>query len=352
MPYRPVTSRREHSSETIAVIWALHCIGYSASKIQLENGLPKSTITWILRRLRKSPGNEWKKAVRTGRPPKLDLRAERRLVRYIATNPFSTLACLGTPSKTGMRLSDNTTRRYLAKNEYYAFRPRRKPYLTKAHKLARLRFARRMQHWKLDDVACICFSDESTFEIGIDSRPPWVRRKRGQAYESRNLKPTFKSGRSAVGIWGAISMNFKSELLIVPRGARMNSQKYIGLVLNEKAHPFYQKVMEEHGDAIWQEDGAKYHTSKATRSHQAALGMVILDWPAQSPDLNPIENLWRIMKLRISQRRHRISSIQEMEAVLQEEWDRLTPADWVNVVGSFAKRCKEVIKNHGGATHY
>ena len=327
MTYQPKTNRREHSEATVLTVWNLHKAGFSAPKIKLVTGLPKSTITFIIRRFKNSQNHEYKKTTRTGRPRKLNQRAERHLVRSLNQDPFATLATLSTPSKSGYRLHYNTVRQYLAKNEYYAFRPRRKPYLTQMHKQNRLKFARRMQHWKLSDVACICFSDESSFEIGLRTDPSYVRRKRGHAYESRYLKPTFKSGRSSVGVLGAISLDFKSELAIIPHGKKMNSKRYIRFILNEKAHPFYEKVMEYHGDAIWQEDGARYHTSKMARKHQDSLGMILLEWPAQSPDLNPIEHVWRIMKIRISRRRHRISSIQEMEEVLQEEWDNLTPKD-------------------------
>ena len=266
--------------------------------------------------------------------------------------PFSTLTELATPSKSGYRLCRNTVRQYLAKNEYYAFCPHRKPSLTLKHKKERLKFDRKMQFWKLSDVACICFSDKSTFEISLCTKPRYVRRRYGHNYESRYLQPSFKSGRSSVGVWGVISLDVKSELVIIPQGKRMNSKRYIQLVLNEGPHPFYDKVMEHHGDAIWQEDGARYHTSKATRSHEETLRMIRLEWPAQSPDLNPIEHLWRIMKLRISKRRHRLRSIEELEDILLEEWANLRPKDWYNIISSFQRRCKEVIRNKGGSTRY
>ena len=58
------------------------------------------------------------------------------------------------------------------------------------------------------------------------------------------------------------------------------------------------------------------------------------------------------MKLRISKRRHRIHNIKEMEEVIREEWDKLTPADWEGCIKSMSKRCKLVIKAKGGSIGY
>jgi len=228
------------------------------------------------------------------------------LVRFMARNPFETLTYLSTPGKSGYRMHINTTRKYLAKNEYYAFRPRRMPYLTAAHKKERVCWARIYQNWGLEDWALVAFSDESTFEIGINTTPPWVRRKQGTAYESRNLKPTFKPGRSSVGIWGCISLFKKDPLVILAKGARMNSKSYIQ----------------------------------------------VMKWPAKSPDLNPIENLWRIMKLRISKKRHRIHNIKQMEEAIREKRDNLTHTDWEGCIKSMQQRCRLVIKAKGGSIKY
>src|SRR4051794_17115334 len=158
MPRKLKTSRREHSSETIAVILKLHSLGYTAPKISTEcDGVPKSTVTSIIRRANLNPNQPYQKAHRAGRPPKLSARAERRLVRFLDQNPFETLASLSTPSKSGHQLHHNTTRKYLKKNERYAFRPRHKPFLTKKHKACRLKFAKQYVKWEDSDWDCVAF---------------------------------------------------------------------------------------------------------------------------------------------------------------------------------------------------
>jgi len=79
--------------------------------------------------------------------------------------------------------------------------------------------------------------------------------------------------------------------MILKKGARMNSYRYINEILTPHAAPFYVKRTLKYGDAVFIQDGAGYHTSKATLQHLEDLKIQVLPWPAQSPDLNPIEHL-------------------------------------------------------------
>ena len=152
----------------------------------------------------------------------------------------------------------NTTRKYLAKNEVYCFKPRRKPYLTATHKEKRRRFTGIHQFDMEEDVACIAFYDEARFEIGLDTYTNYVRRKKGKVYESRYLKPIFKSGRSSVHVFSVVSLDFKSELFIFDDKIRTNDKTYIK-VLHDVGVPFYQQLAEKRGVAVWMQNGALFH---------------------------------------------------------------------------------------------
>lgn len=132
----------------------------------------------------------------------------------------------------------------------------------------------------------------------------------------------------------------------------MISQIYVDQVLKPLGLPFYEQLIDERGFMIWMDDGAAYHTSKFTRKFCRDAGFLRMKWPTQSPDLNPIENLWRIIKIRISGRRHRIRNVDEMKVAIQEEWERLTEEDFQKCIESMPKRCKLVIKGKGGCIKY
>lgn len=76
-----------------------------------------------------------------------------------------------------------------------------------------------------------------------------------------------------------------------------------------------------------------------------------MDWPGNSPDLNPIENLWYIMKTRIADRKP--SSKLQLEKLLEKTWyEDISLTVIQNLVNSMPHRIKAVIKNKGGITKY
>ena len=76
-----------------------------------------------------------------------------------------------------------------------------------------------------------------------------------------------------------------------------------------------------------------------------------MDWPANSPDLNPIEHLWDLLKRRL-QSRPQAPDLQTLGENLREEWNAFPQEIIRSLIQSMANRCAEVRRNRGGHTHY
>ncbi len=121
----------------------------------------------------------------------------------------------------------------------------------------------------------------------------------------------------------------------------------------------YQEVLEHfmlpaadklYGDAdfIFQQDLAPAHSAKATSTWFKDHGIPVLNWPANSPDLNPIENLWGIVKRKM--RYARPNNAEELKAAIRATWALITPEQCHRLIDSMPRRIAAVIQAKGAPT--
>lgn len=106
------------------------------------------------------------------------------------------------------------------------------------------------------------------------------------------------------------------------------------------------------GVLIPQEDRSRIHFKRTILPSKNLLGIVNLDHPAASPDLNPIEHMWNIMKASLRKRKTKFTSVGELWKWIQEEWDAI-PITTVNkLIDSMEERRLAVIRVKGMSTGY
>jgi transposase len=105
-------------------------------------------------------------------------------------------------------------------------------------------------------------------------------------------------------------------------------------------------------DGWFQEDNARPHTSKVAKSFQAEKNLRTLSWPAQSPDLNPIENLWSEVKKKIRTYKKPPSNLSELDRYVKKAWKEIPKHTIENLVDSMPQRIQAVIAANGGLTKY
>jgi transposase len=351
MCIHPKSNRKETSVAKRAAVWTRYCSGYKVPKIVALEGLPRSTIRSIIERRVESGNSSFQSKPRSGRPKKTTARDDRALLRAANRDTKATLFALATPSKSTRQLGRNTVRKILKAAGKAKRRPRKKPFLKPEHKYWRRKWCNTEKRSKRDWDK-VCWSDEVTFEVGEDGSIFYVTRGPKEECLEKNLKPSFKSGRTSVGVWSCYCGDEMGPLVIIEKGGRMTAKRYLKTL---KTHfiPFYRRMVRKYGpDVVMQEDNAPWHTAKLVRAYLDKQKVKRLQWPAQSPDLLPIENLWKQIKSIIRKRRHRVRNVGMMETALAEIWPTISKDALLKLNASMPNRLNACIKNKGGSTKY
>lgn len=303
--------------------------------------LSESVVSRMIKKYRNSGSSSPGK--RTGRPRVSSKRDDALVRRSAVKNP--TYSSLQIKMETGFKGSTRTIRRRLFTTfSLAARRPSRKPLLTKQQRMRRMQFCRRHQDWNAEKWSEVVFSDESTFlQFGTISQ--FVRRPVGARDDVRYALPTVKHSPKVM-VWGSFSAYGRGSLYFVDKNKTVNAKEYLN-ILDTKL----RMTMHLHGCRVFQQDSAPAHTSRIVKKWLADNGIQVLDWPGNSPDLNPIENLWTVMKRKV--RRYQARNMQELIYNIKKVWcTEITPDLCRKLVQSMPNRISSVMKNRGYSTKY
>ena len=150
-------------------------------------------------------------------------------------------------------------------------------------------------------------------------------------------------------IWGAITGKEKGPMIVWDKEnwGNITAKAYIQHVV-----PIVHEFWQSNEGYLLMEDGAAAHRAKITSETYQHLRITKIKWSASSSDLNPIENVWRLLKARLQKRANRPLTLEAMKHAIQEEWEALCLEDYLHYIRSMPECVQAVIAARGGHTKW
>ena len=320
--------------------------GESYSEIQRRVGVSKGSIAKIKKEYF---SNDEMHSV--GRPKILDDRYERNILRKITTGAADTAVDVSRKISVdlGKSVSAATVRRALKKHGLKSAVKVKKPLLRPQHIRERLEFSQKHREWTVEDWKRVIWSDETKINrFGSDGRK-WCWKGPSETLKSRLVQKTVKYGGGSIMVWGCLTSKGPGYLTKIDNG--LDADLYCSILSSELMDTISWYKLDK-SKIIFQHDRDPKHTAKKTKKWLEESGLTVLDWPAQSPDLNPIEHMWNALKRKLAGYERMPTGVLELWERVQKEWEQFDEEYCMRLIGSMPDRIAAVLKARGGYTTY
>ena len=189
------------------------------------------------------------------------------------------------------------------------------------------------------------FSDETKFYLYNNDIKSFIWKKKGDKLNEKNIKKTVKFNGGNLMFWGCISINGVGNLEVID--TTMDKYKYINIIrhsLNNSAKKMNLETFK------FQQDNDPNHKSKYAQEYFENKNIQVIEWPSNSPDLNPIEHIWAYMKNKLSGKIFKKK--EDLVKEVKEIWENISPEFCRRLVLSMDNRIIEVLRSNGGYSKY
>ena len=219
----------------------------------------------------------------------------------------------------------------------------KKPFLTAAKKQERLKWCKSELKKPKSKWQGVWWVDEVNFATKASTGGRLVRIPRGADRRAEKYqRPTFSKPTKVMGLAGFNSTGKRFMFLLEP-GERLNSARYIQLM-----RKVIGKIKRSRGSIL--QDRAKIHTSRMTSRFFSTVGVRSALLPATSPDCNPIENAFGLLKSQMQRRP--TMTVEELKREVRAAWRRLKPSYLKTLAISVPRRLRQVINCKGAMSDY